>query len=258
MAVAGLRDASGSLSRRGRATVGVALCGLGMLLGLSSARWLVGAPDSSPEVGQEVAGAPQIRRDAAALPPVGTAYSQREASRSAPTHLFERLPVGRDNKVFDPDFESGSGEARDTAFESAASDPSAGSRMVELVPVPQDRPDLHGPLRVEYSLDSELRRRILKALRIARVVRGHVIVLDPRSGRVLAYVSTDPEGFPPSRAYPAASLVKVVTAAAALEADPAEAARPCRFRGSPYRLTRSRLKPPRRGREISHVVGGIG
>jgi cell division protein FtsI/penicillin-binding protein 2 len=45
--------------------------------------------------------------------------------------------------------------------------------------------------------------------------------------------------------------VKVVTASAALEADPDVAKVPCRFTGSPYRLTPSRLDPPRRGREVT-------
>ena len=49
----------------------------------------------------------------------------------------------------------------------------------------------------------------------------HVVVLEPRSGRVLAYASTDPERFPPTRTYPAASLVKVITAATALDHAPA-------------------------------------
>ena len=108
-----------------------------------------------------------------------------------------------------------------------------------------------GPLRVEYSMDVELTRRILRVLRLGRVPRGHVIVLEPATGRILAYVSTDPEGFPATSAYPAASLVKVVTAAAAMDVAPDLARSPCRYRGSPYRLTPSRVYPQRYGREMS-------
>lgn len=107
------------------------------------------------------------------------------------------------------------------------------------------------PVRVDYSLDRELSHRVFKILSRGRVALGHVIVLDPASSRVLAYASTDPERFPPTRAYPAASLIKVVTAAAALDADPEVASRPCHFVGNPYRLTRSRLDPPKRGRETT-------
>jgi cell division protein FtsI/penicillin-binding protein 2 len=78
-----------------------------------------------------------------------------------------------------------------------------------------------------------------------------VIVLEPASGRVLAYASTDVRRFPPTRTYPAASLVKVITAAAALEHDPERARLPCRFQGSPYRLTPARLDPPRRGNTVT-------
>jgi cell division protein FtsI/penicillin-binding protein 2 len=78
-----------------------------------------------------------------------------------------------------------------------------------------------------------------------------VILLDVATGRLLAYASTDPDRFGPTRAYPAASLVKVVTASAALEADPDAAKVPCRFTGSPYRLTPGRIDPPRRGREVT-------
>jgi peptidoglycan glycosyltransferase len=155
-----------------------------------------------------------------------------------PVELLLRLPIGRD------DFELA--RAGVDNF-----DPVAPRRLMERLPVPPDRPDLPGPLRVEYSLDAELTRRVFRVLRAGRVTQGHVIALDPNTGRVLVYASTDPEQFPPTRAYPAASLVKVVTAAAALQHVPDMARAPCRYRGSPYRLTRSRLRPPRFGRAVS-------
>jgi peptidoglycan glycosyltransferase len=80
---------------------------------------------------------------------------------------------------------------------------------------------------------------------------GHVILLDSATGRVLAYASTDVGEFPPTESYPAASLVKVITAAAALDRAPAKANLPCRYRGSPYRLTPSRIDPPRFGNTVS-------
>jgi cell division protein FtsI/penicillin-binding protein 2 len=76
-------------------------------------------------------------------------------------------------------------------------------------------------------------------------------VLDPASGKVLAYAGTDPKRLPPGEVYPAASLVKVVTAAATLESVPAAARRSCRYSGNPYRLTPARVVPPKRGTEIS-------
>jgi cell division protein FtsI/penicillin-binding protein 2 len=108
-----------------------------------------------------------------------------------------------------------------------------------------------GSFRIEYTVHPELSRRVQAILRRGRVSLGHVIVLEPASGRVLAYVSTDPKRLPGTRAYPAASLIKIVTAAAVLETAPESARRPCLFVGNPWRLTRARLDPPRSGRSAS-------
>jgi cell division protein FtsI/penicillin-binding protein 2 len=117
--------------------------------------------------------------------------------------------------------------------------------------VPASRPDLAGPLEVEYTLDGDLMRAVFRTLRQGRVELGHAIVMDPRSGRVLAYASTNLERFPPDRAYPAASLVKVITAAAALHHAPETSQDSCRTVGNPYRLTASRVDPPPGGRSVS-------
>jgi membrane peptidoglycan carboxypeptidase len=106
-------------------------------------------------------------------------------------------------------------------------------------------------VRLRYTLDPELTREIWRIVEVGRVARAHVVVMDLVSGALAAYVSTDPASFPPDRAYPAASLVKVVTAAATLDAAPSLANGTCRFAGSPYVLTRARLDPPKRGNEIS-------
>lgn len=105
------------------------------------------------------------------------------------------------------------------------------------------------PLEVEYTLDPELTDEIYSILRKGRVPLGLAVVLDARTGDVLAYAGTNERRLPPERAYPAASLVKVVTAAAAIEKGVAQ--RPCRFVGSPYRLTPSRVDPPRGGTQIT-------
>jgi len=108
-----------------------------------------------------------------------------------------------------------------------------------------------GSLRVHYTLDSELTRRVWRVIDRGHVALGHVLVMDVRSGALLAYVATAPQAFSPARTYPAASLVKIVTAAAALGADPGLAKQRCHYVGSPYRLTRRRLDPPASGRSMS-------
>ena len=148
-------------------------------------------------------------------------------ARHAPLALFGHLPVGTEDYAdFQPQVLDESGEA---------------------APIFHD----FGDYRVEYAFDAELTRSILRVLKRGRVERGHVIALDTRTGRVLAYVSTDPQTFPPDRSYPAASLVKVVTAAAALEHAPDRARRPCLYTGNRYRLTPSRVHRPKRGNEAS-------
>jgi peptidoglycan glycosyltransferase len=143
-------------------------------------------------------------------------------------------------------------------------DPSAGPRLVEwLDPIggasflrsgapPHEAGTAaigQGPLRVEYSLDEKLTEHVFEILRRGRVERGEAIVLDPRSGRLLAYVSTDPLALPPERAYPAASIVKILTAATLLQEAPAEAEMPCVYRGNKYRLSRRRVARPASGHE---------
>jgi len=181
-----------------------------------------------------------------------------EVLTSVPEVLLTRPPVGADS--FLSALETGRSEAtRPLSGTPHSSEPglapSAGDSTGEQLVSWTNLPGRHGgppePLRIDYSMDPALTQRIFKVLKRGRVSRGHVLVMDPQSGRLIAYASTDPDGFPATRAYPAASLVKVVTAAAALHYAPDEAREPCRYRGNPYRLTPTRVYPPSSGREIS-------
>jgi len=227
------------LTLRGRATL-AALAG-GVLVGLTSGIWLASAvgarsleraplPDvaTSPPEGSEISQAAETPEAPEAAEP-----AVRTATGEAPLGLSERLPVSRAALAL-PAARSGvSGDGPE--------------RLFEVV----DAEGEGGPLRIEYSLDAELTRHVFQVLEQGRVALGHVIVLDPATGRVLAYASTDTQQFPATRTYPAASLVKVITAAAALGADPYAARLPCRYSGSPYRLTPSRIDPPRSGNLVS-------
>jgi membrane peptidoglycan carboxypeptidase len=158
----------------------------------------------------------------------------------APEEVWQHLPVTRD--VLEPG----------PVYLSAADGRHSAARsLFGLVPVAPTHPGIPSPLRVDYTFDPELERRVFDILERSHVRLGHVIVLDPDTGRILAYASTDVEDFPPNRVYPAASLIKVVTAAAALHYSRAQAEAPCRFLGSPYILTPQRIDPPRRGKQIS-------
>lgn len=104
-----------------------------------------------------------------------------------------------------------------------------------------------GRVRVEYSLDEGLTQEVFDILRRGRVERGVAIVIDPRTGRLLAYAATDANVLPVERAYPAASIIKVITAAAMLEKRPDPTAWDCLYEGNKYRLTERRLDRPKRG-----------
>ncbi len=189
--------------------------------------------------------------------PLGRCGWQRSDSGPSPSVSsgpVAELSVGRPatGLVFDPPRSQARFELARAQAESV--DPSAAPRLVEW----RDRVEggyvastTPGPVRVEYSLDEVLTARIFQILKRGRVSRGHVIVLDPRDGRLLAYVSTDEERLPPGRAYPAASIVKILTAAAVLEQGVGEDESSCVYRGNKYRLNRRRLDRPKQGREAS-------
>lgn len=234
---------------RSRAGVFLLFVGLGFLVGGR----LLPAEEPGP-TGSGWLGAPFARvsgvlapaaesEEPGLLPSVSSAPNE-PLRTPPPAAVFESVPASRDEFL--------------AATAHLEHDPAPGTeapwsppRLVRWVEAPPHRSDLGGPLRVEYTMDVELTRRVFERMRRGRVTHGHVIVMEPDTGRVLAYVSSDPKTFPANAAYPAASLVKVVTAAAALDGHPAQARRGCRYRGSPYRLTRSRIQPPRSGNEMS-------
>ncbi|MBW2540777.1 MAG: hypothetical protein JRF15_01690 [Deltaproteobacteria bacterium] len=151
-----------------------------------------------------------------------------------PRHVFEHPPVTE----------------RVLSLDTATNELGA-ERFVETMPILRGNAGKIGSIEVRYTFDPELSRNVFKILRKGKVALGHVILLDPDSGRVLSYASTDVGQFPPTKIYPAASLVKVITAAAALDRDPSLAKLPCRYSGSPYKLTRKSIDPPRSGHEVS-------
>jgi hypothetical protein len=201
---------------RGRLTLAV----IGVLLALALLSWL------SPS--------PALQSPAAVSDP---AAADGATDALVPAEILERLPVTR--------------ERVEGLLASAPASASGVRHLVEVLPTPPSRPDLATPLRIDYALDAELSLAVHDILRRGRVALGHAIVLDPASGRLLAYASTDPERFPPDRTYPAASLVKVITAAAALHHAPEVEQETCRYVGNPWRLTRKRVDPPRSGSEVS-------
>jgi len=217
------------MTRRGRLSI-LAASGSVFAMGLWIANVSLssGAPEPAiPEPAPDVAAPPQT---AALGPP--------------PQTVIEHVPVSR--RALDLRVTDSTG-----ADQGVASDQDVRGRLYESVSVGSLAKAQRNPIRVEYTLDAELTRAVFKTLDRGRVKYGNVVLLDPATGHVLAYASTDEDHFPPTRNYPAASLVKVITAAAALDVAPEKARLPCRFRGSPYRLTPARIDPPRAGNTVS-------
>jgi hypothetical protein len=220
------RERRRRLTTRGRATIGVSLALLAALLS-----WII-----DPTEPMRAANAPATPDVAAGAPRVVALEAEDSKPIRVPRDIFTRLPVTKDVV-----------ELPRVPVEGGAEGP----HLFEWIDVSGSHPHLASPLRVEYTFDADLTQHVFRVLRRGRVALGNVVLLDPTTGRVLAYASTDVERFAPTRHYPAASLVKVITAAAVLDRDPRTAELPCRFRGSPYRLTPSRIDPPAHGREVS-------
>ncbi|GAB4269193.1 MAG: penicillin-binding transpeptidase domain-containing protein [Deferrisomatales bacterium] len=108
--------------------------------------------------------------------------------------------------------------------------------------------------RVIYTVDPELQEQALAVFRRYKIAYGAFVAVEPRTGKVLAlaeYSHRDPDlrDFCRRAAYPAASLIKVVTAAAALETGAVTPSTRVRFEGNPYRLYRRKISPKNRRRE---------
>jgi TonB family protein len=167
------------------------------------------------------------------------------APRPVPAAAFELLPPG----VRLPAEPGAKGLTR--------SDAPWGARVVEVIEQPLLGAAASDRIEVEYTVDPELDAAVRAVLERSGVAIGQVILLDPASGEIFAYVTTDPVGFPATRTYPTASLMKVVTAAAALRRVPEATRRACRYAGSPYAVSEDALAPPRAGGILDTFPGAL-
>lgn len=220
------------LTSRGRLTVlgflGVCVACVGSL---SDSGGALSAPRARSAV--EATALPHV---SAGAPRVHRVPLAETAPKRAPDNIVRRLPVSR--------------SALDLPASPVMTETDR-ALLFEWVDLGSGSPGVASPVRVEYTLDAELMKHVFKVLKHGRVELGTVVLLDPTTGRILAYASTDLDRFSPTGDYPAASLVKVITAATALSIDPETAKLPCRYRGSPYRLDRKSIDPPSAGRVIS-------
>ncbi len=102
------------------------------------------------------------------------------------------------------------------------------------------------PLMVETSVDTDLQNYILRLLETSNTVKAAVVVMQPDDGRILAMVSYDSEKKGESLClkadYPAASLFKIISAAAAFEFADFSPDKTVSFVGRKHTLYRNQLK----------------
>ena len=102
------------------------------------------------------------------------------------------------------------------------------------------------PLTVESSVDADFQAYILRLLETSNTVKAAVVVMQPDDGKILAMVSYDSEEKGESLClkadYPAASLFKIISAAAALESAGFSAEKAVSFVGRKHTLYKNQLK----------------
>jgi cell division protein FtsI/penicillin-binding protein 2 len=99
---------------------------------------------------------------------------------------------------------------------------------------------------IRTTIDTKLQNYIQQVLKRSRTLQSAVVVLDASDGRVIAMVNRDTNGNRSNLSlkaeYPAASLFKIVAAAAALENSGYTPDTPLYFRGRRHTLYKSQLK----------------
>jgi len=136
---------------------------------------------------------------------------------------------------------------------------------IERIPISfQEIKDEHyvcslGPYEVIYTIDPTLQRYTQRILRRYRVPYGAVVALEPASGKILILTGYSRHSHLPNRdltycfqaTFPAASIVKLITAAAALETNSVRPESLFRYDGNMYQVTPQKLKRWRRRDQIT-------
>lgn len=118
---------------------------------------------------------------------------------------------------------------------------------------------LEAGLTLVYTLDPCLQEAISRFLKSVSAPYAAFVAVEPKTGRVLAMVDYPQKGFSLKATYPAASLFKLVTAAAALEKGRLSPSTKIKYRGQPHGLTQADLKEdPRRDRKVTTFKEALG
>lgn len=161
-------------------------------------------------------------------------------------------------------------EERDGAGEAAAASVAESAAQAQLVlGAMRYDPELDAYVaptesgQATLTLDPRIQARLEKVLRDGRVPWGAAVVIEPKTGRVLAMAEhsraePDTQGIALRALAPAASIFKIVTSAALLEQGIAADEEVC-FHGGRHRLSPSLLQDdPRRDRRCSSLAEALG
>lgn len=114
-------------------------------------------------------------------------------------------------------------------------------------------------LTLIYTLDPCLQEAISRYLETVSAPYAAFVAVEPRTGRILAMVDYPQKGLSLKATYPAASLFKLVTAAAALEKGKISPSTKIRYRGQPHGLTQADLKEnPKKDRKVTTFKEALG
>src|SRR5215469_13478334 len=156
------RAARGRRRRRMLLRGWLTLIGLTAILSVFATVLARGVYAGSPS-GQAAPPAPPPPAAQSATPDVALAPPSAEPPPSPiPAEVLAHLPVARDEEA-----------------------------LFELLPSPPGEAAIASPLKVEYTFDPRLTRRIFDLLSEQGVHLANIVVMDPATGRLLAYVSTD-------------------------------------------------------------------
>jgi len=121
-----------------------------------------------------------------------------------------------------------------------------GVRLVNLEKKSLDVYYLGKPYHIDTSLDIALQQYLQRKLNRATSRYIGIVVMDPVDGRILSMIGYDKENSQRNpclnNEYPAASIFKIITAAAAIETNGLEADSPLFYNGRKHTLYRSQLK----------------
>ena len=118
---------------------------------------------------------------------------------------------------------------------------------------------LRDDVKITYTINPELQRDIYEYFRKKRVSYGAFVAIEPATGRVLALVSYSRNGTHRTRpvalraTFPAASIFKLITVAAALQENRITPDTTVRFRGGYHSMDRSVLSDNAR-RDVNHLT----